>query len=97
LSYIIVTHRGSSYQVEANQEMCQPGGIDLAVLRFTSTRSYPVANLGDSSQIVVGRKVYASGWVGRDPVALLGLWCKLYTEIQFCPRKKAESLDLAYI
>jgi len=67
-TYIIVTHRGSSYQVEANQEMCQPGGIDLAVLRFTSTGSYPVANLGDSSQLVVGRKVYGSGWVGIDPV-----------------------------
>ncbi|MBC6477892.1 MAG: trypsin-like peptidase domain-containing protein [Hormoscilla sp. GM7CHS1pb] len=67
-TYIIVTHRGSSYQVEANQEMCQPGGIDLAVLRFSSTRSYSVANLGDSSRIVVGRKVYASGWVGIDPV-----------------------------
>jgi len=67
-TYTIVTHTGSSYQVEANQEMCQPGGIDLAVLRFSSTRSYPVANLGDSSELVVGRKVYASGWVGIDPV-----------------------------
>jgi len=62
-TYTIITHAGRRYRVNANQDMCQPGGIDLAVLRFTSTRRYRVANLGDSSQLVVGRKIYVSGWV----------------------------------
>ncbi|MGK7900273.1 MAG: trypsin-like peptidase domain-containing protein [Hormoscilla sp.] len=62
-TYTIITHAGSRYRVNANQDMCQPGGIDLAVLRFTSTRRYRVASLGDSSQLVVGKKIYVSGWV----------------------------------
>ena len=63
-TYTIITHGGSRYRVNANRDMCQPGGIDLAVLRFTSTRPYRVAKLGDSSQLVVGKKIYVSGWVG---------------------------------
>ncbi|MBC6476876.1 MAG: trypsin-like peptidase domain-containing protein [Hormoscilla sp. GM7CHS1pb] len=61
-TYTIQTHAGSRYTVNANPSMCQPGGIDLAMLRFTSTRRYRVANLGNSSQLAVGDKVYASGW-----------------------------------
>ena len=66
-TYTIVTHTGRRYRVNANQDMCQPG-IDLAMLRFTSTRRYRVANLGDSLELVVGRKVYVSGWVARNIV-----------------------------
>ncbi|MBO1350910.1 MAG: trypsin-like peptidase domain-containing protein [Hormoscilla sp. GUM202] len=61
-TYTIITHAGRRYRVNANQDMCMPG-IDLAMLRFTSTQSYRVANLGDSSQLVVGRKIYVSGWI----------------------------------
>jgi len=61
-TYTIQTHAGSRYTVNANPSMCQPGGVDLAILRFTSTRRYRVANLGNSSQLAVGDKVYASGW-----------------------------------
>ncbi len=43
-TYTIVTHGGSRYTINSNQGICQPG-VDLAMLRFTSTRRYRVANI----------------------------------------------------
>jgi hypothetical protein len=43
----------------------QVKGIDIALITFESDRDYPVATLGDASQINSGDTVYISGW--SDP------------------------------
>lgn len=40
----------------------QVKGIDIALITFESDRDYPVATLGDASQINSGDTVYISGW-----------------------------------
>ena len=37
-------------------------GEDLAVVSFSSTKEYPIASLGDVSNLEVGETVYISGW-----------------------------------
>ncbi|MBK4732981.1 trypsin-like peptidase domain-containing protein [Oxynema sp. CENA135] len=37
-------------------------GFDLAIVKFTSDRDYPVAVMGDSAQMETGAQVYISGW-----------------------------------
>lgn len=37
-------------------------GIDLAMVTFESDQNYPIASLGDASQIKEGDPVYISGW-----------------------------------
>jgi serine protease Do len=47
-------------------------GIDLAIVSFTSERSYPVATLGDSKTLQVGQTVYISGWPDPEKEAIPG-------------------------
>ncbi|MGF1542658.1 MAG: serine protease [Pleurocapsa sp.] len=37
-------------------------GEDLAVVSFSSTKEYPIASLGDVSNLNLGQRVYISGW-----------------------------------
>ncbi|HEY9706295.1 MAG TPA: serine protease [Allocoleopsis sp.] len=41
-------------------------GFDLAIVKFTSDRNYPVAVIGDSSKLHVNDPVYISGWPNPD-------------------------------
>jgi serine protease Do len=45
-------------------------GIDLAIVRFTSDRLYPVATLGDSKTVQLGQTVYISGWPDPEKEAI---------------------------
>jgi serine protease Do len=38
------------------------GGFDLALVKFTSDRDYPIAVIGDSSQLQPNDSVFISGW-----------------------------------
>jgi serine protease Do len=47
-------------------------GIDLAIVSFTSNRSYPIATLGDSKTVQIGQTVYISGWPDPEKEAIPG-------------------------
>ncbi len=40
-------------------------GVDLATAKFTSDRTYPVANLGDATKVTEGSPVYVAGYPQR--------------------------------
>ncbi len=80
--YTMVTNRhvltpGAPYQVETADGRVYPaevvenatfGGNDLALLQFSSTQNYPVANLGAGASLAVGDRVYVGGFPnGIDP------------------------------
>lgn len=41
-------------------------GFDLAIVKFTSDRNYPVAVMGDSSKLHINDRVFISGWPNPD-------------------------------
>jgi tetratricopeptide (TPR) repeat protein len=59
--YDVITPDGQKYKVNYAQVKKLPG-VDLAVVPFTSTRSYPLAKLGNSSQVQRGMPAFVAGW-----------------------------------
>jgi tetratricopeptide (TPR) repeat protein len=59
--YDIIAPDGQKYRVNYPQVKKLPGA-DLAVVPFTSTRSYQVAKLGNSSQVQRGAATFVAGW-----------------------------------
>jgi S1-C subfamily serine protease len=59
--YDIVTPDGKKYRLNYNTVKFLPG-VDLAILQFTSSESYTVARIGDSTKAVAGTPVYVSGF-----------------------------------
>jgi tetratricopeptide (TPR) repeat protein len=57
--YEVQTNDGSRHPIYYSKEL---PGVDLAVVQFDSSKNYSVANLGNSSQIREGMKVYVVGW-----------------------------------
>jgi tetratricopeptide (TPR) repeat protein len=62
--YEIQTPDGSKYPVYRSQEL---PGLDLAVLQFTSNKTYRPANIGNSDQVREGMTVYVVGWADALP------------------------------
>ncbi len=60
--YTIKTEDGREYSVSQIQQL---PGADLAVMYFTSSQSYRVAELGNSDNVREGDTVHVSGW--RNP------------------------------
>jgi serine protease Do len=59
ITHIAQTHDGQTYQL-TNVEYLQ--GADLAVATFTSSRSYTVASLGQSSQLAIAQEIHIAGY-----------------------------------
>jgi tetratricopeptide (TPR) repeat protein len=59
--YDVITPDGQKYKVNYAQVKKLPG-VDLAVVPFTSARSYPLAKLGNSSQVQRGMPAFVAGW-----------------------------------
>ena len=57
----IVTPDGQEYQVQAQKTF---DGADLALLQFTSPKSYQIASIGDYYRGLEDRVVFVSGWPG---------------------------------
>jgi hypothetical protein len=57
--YEIITHDGQKYQMESAQSV---GKLDLALVRFTSSKNYPIAKIADSRTVKEGATVYNSGF-----------------------------------
>ncbi|MFM6246500.1 MAG: serine protease, partial [Dolichospermum sp.] len=58
--YEIITHDGQKYQMENKAQIL--GKLDLALVRFTSSKNYLVAKIADSRTVKQGTTVYISGF-----------------------------------
>ena len=59
--YYIVTSDGIEHSLSYESVQKLPD-VDLALVSFTSTQSYPLAKLGNSDQLTEGDKVFIAGW-----------------------------------
>jgi tetratricopeptide (TPR) repeat protein len=59
--YEVVTPDDQRYPLVYGQVKKLPGA-DLAVVQFNSAKSYPLAKLGDSSQVKRGTAAFVAGW-----------------------------------
>lgn len=63
LTYTIRTHQGKDYPVTHVQILQNSeNDPDLAVVTFETIDEYPIANLGDSDQAVIGADIYVGGF-----------------------------------
>jgi tetratricopeptide (TPR) repeat protein/V8-like Glu-specific endopeptidase len=70
-AYNLTTPDGQTYQLQAATIKKFPSGVDLAVAKFTSDRSYPIAKIGDSNSVVEGNTAFVSGYPA--PTAAINL------------------------
>ncbi|MFN4876656.1 MAG: GUN4 domain-containing protein, partial [Aphanizomenon sp.] len=57
--YDIITYDGEKYRIERSQNV---GKLDLALVRFTSSKNYPIAKIADSRTVKEGSTVYYAGF-----------------------------------
>ncbi|MDK2412223.1 GUN4 domain-containing protein, partial [Aphanizomenon sp. 202] len=57
--YELITHDGQKYPMESARPL---GKLDLALVRFTSSKNYPLAKIADSRTVKEGATVYNSGF-----------------------------------
>ena len=62
--YIAQTIDGRTHQIDPTTIKQLPG-LDLAILKFNSDRSYQTVELGDSSNLSEGQSVYFAGYPGE--------------------------------
>ncbi|MBS3027817.1 MAG: GUN4 domain-containing protein [Dolichospermum sp. DET50] len=58
--YELITHDGQKYPMEKSAQTL--GKLDLALVRFTSSKNYPIAKIADSQTVKEGATVYNSGF-----------------------------------
>ncbi|PSB04825.1 tetratricopeptide repeat-containing S1 family peptidase [Merismopedia glauca] len=73
-SYQLFTPDGSSYPLESSQIQKIGTDLDLAIVKFTSNKTYNVAKMGDSGQAATGTEVYVAGF----PIATSAVNVSLY-------------------
>jgi tetratricopeptide (TPR) repeat protein len=61
-TYTVTTADGKQHQLNNATIKKLPKSIDLAIVKFTSTNTYPVAKIGSSSQALEGTTVFAAGF-----------------------------------
>ncbi|MEL6136234.1 MAG: DUF2808 domain-containing protein [Cyanobacteria bacterium J06626_23] len=59
--YEVVTPDSAVYPLEYSRVHKMPD-MDLAVAEFRSVQDYPIAELGDSSQVRIGDEIFIAGW-----------------------------------
>ncbi len=57
--YQIITYDGQKYEMESAQTL---GKLDLALVKFTSSKNYPIAKIADSRTVREGSTVYYTGF-----------------------------------
>ena len=62
-TYTIETHEGKTYALRG-QPQCHDR-VDLALIQFSSSEDYTVAELGDSDSLGEGETIYVSGWQSK--------------------------------
>ena len=63
-NYIVQTIDGRTHSIDP-ATIKQLPGLDLAILKFNSDRSYQMVELGDSSNLSEGQNVYFAGYPGE--------------------------------
>ncbi|MBD2384875.1 trypsin-like peptidase domain-containing protein [Cylindrospermum sp. FACHB-282] len=61
-NYKIVTHDKQAYQLDYGKVKRLSGGVDLAVVEFSSDKDYKPAKLANSETVSEGKPVFVSGW-----------------------------------
>jgi tetratricopeptide (TPR) repeat protein len=59
--YNVVTANGRKFLIDYNQ-VKKLANLDLAVVQFTSSESFPIAQLGNSEKLPQGENIFVSGW-----------------------------------
>jgi tetratricopeptide (TPR) repeat protein len=59
--YTVVTSNGKKFLIDY-KKVKKFTNVDLAVVKFTSSESFPIAQLGNSEQIAQGENIFVSGW-----------------------------------
>jgi Trypsin-like peptidase domain/WD domain, G-beta repeat len=57
--YDVITIDGQKYPVESSQQI---GELDLALIKFTSSQTYTIANIANSNTVQEGATVYYAGY-----------------------------------
>ncbi len=65
--YTVQTYDGRKYTVDCSQVQQLSKPIDLAIVRFKSTKYYQIAQLGDSKELLLGQDIYLSGYPDQLP------------------------------
>ncbi|MEM8828886.1 MAG: GUN4 domain-containing protein [Cyanobacteria bacterium P01_G01_bin.19] len=63
-AYVVRTIDGRKHEVDP-ASIKQIGGLDLAILRFTSNQNYQIAELGNPASLNEGQSVYFAGYPGE--------------------------------
>ncbi|MFN5952225.1 MAG: GUN4 domain-containing protein [Dolichospermum sp.] len=63
--YEIITYDGQKYEMENKAQTL--GKLDLALVKFTSSKNYPLAKIADSQTIKEGARVYYAGFPANQP------------------------------
>lgn len=63
--YTVTVGEGKKYAV-AYSQITPLANLDLAIIPFSSSQIYAIANLGNSNQVNQGDNVYVSGWPGTE-------------------------------
>ncbi|KAI9133046.1 DUF2808 domain-containing protein [Acaryochloris sp. CCMEE 5410] len=93
--YEIVTPDGARYRLDYNTVKKLPN-VDLAIVSFTSDKSYSQAKMGNSDNVTEGDKVFIAGWPAPGK-ALPHVYQITSGEISgICPRPVARGYRLIY-
>jgi Trypsin-like peptidase domain/Tetratricopeptide repeat len=58
----IKTNDGKEYAIDSRKIRLFPNNIDLAVVEFSSTTNYPIADIGSSATVTEGSNIYVAGF-----------------------------------
>jgi len=94
-TYTVKTSDGRRYSVNSSLVRQLPG-VDLAVLSFSSSHSYRVAELGNSDSLTEGMTVYVAGWADPGPVISERTYQFLTGHISSRLQKPKEGYALVY-
>jgi tetratricopeptide (TPR) repeat protein len=72
--YTIELSDGSKHAI-ASKQLAPTGNLDLAVIKFTSNRNYPIAKIGNSSSATEGSTAYVAGF----PQTTIAITRSIYT------------------
>ncbi|EKD06873.1 MAG: tetratricopeptide repeat-containing serine protease family protein [Limnospira sp. PMC 1279.21] len=94
--YIIITHDGEKYPLDYDRVIRLPG-IDLAVLAFSSDRTYPLAQIADYDYDAESRHIFISGWPEFQPrLFTAGLLISQAYKLAFVKEPTTRGYDLFY-
>lgn len=65
LTYSVRTYEGKHYRLVDIQRLKSSNDLDIAIVKFDSSKEYPTATLGNSAQVGTGTPMYVYGYPAR--------------------------------